>query len=532
MMRYSTGRIPDDPGFVKRRKDARRISMTIGLTLAAVIAAAMYVTLFRQQAPTAQHVATNKAVAFHQLAKFTVASVPDSVQLDPHGKIVVVTDSGQVSGWSTTSGRRFSSFATVPDSTPAGSRYLTSLMFSPDGKEFSVLDRGGSDEVAYVWDVATGHATPVPLDVSSPVSPFYAAPGLNGLIAASYSNGTLGLAAMPTGQPDAVFWVNRAAGIGYEISEPVFSPDGKTIAVSDNLGRIYLVNIPGKRLAMALTAEKMYNIGNSINGLSPPLDIDSITFSTDSKRIACGSESGIVRVWDVATGRNVSTFNVNGSASGSAAARPVKTLVFSPDGKMLVTADNADSTLAVWDVASGHKITTLTAGTGNVASAAFATDGTLIVATTSDSASGHRIEIWATKRHSAPALSRSSSQTVTASPTLGRIWGLNQQGYGQREPSKIFNGGDPSGMVAGVHWQDWGAAKAIGEGKALYVTTGVAGAPVESTRVVAFDLGKCGSSISYRAIEWYFPQHGQTFDPRNYINICTGQYIVNGKVTP
>lgn len=398
MTRYSTGRTPDDPAWFKRWKAARRISMIIGLTLAVVAAAAMYVTLFRQQAPTAQHVATHKTVAFRQLAKFTVASVPESVQLDPHGKIVVVTDYGQVSAWSATSGRPLSSFATIPDSAPADSRYLTSPMFSPDGKEFSVLDRGSSGEVAYVWDVATGHATPVPLDVSSAISPFYAAPGSNGLIAASYSNGTLGLAAMPTGQPDAILWVNRAAGIGYQISEPTFSPDGKTIAVSDNLGRIHLVNVPDKRLTMALTAENIYNIGNSLNGMSTPLDIDSVTFSPDSKRIACGSESGIVRVWDVATGRNVSTFNVNGSASGSAAARPVKTLLFSPDGKTLVTADNADSTLAVWDVASGQKVTTLTAGTGNVASAAFAMDGTLIVATTNDSASGHRIEIWATSQ--------------------------------------------------------------------------------------------------------------------------------------
>lgn len=122
--------------------------------------------------------------------------------------------------------------------------------------------------------------------------------------------------------------------------------------------------------------------------------------------------------------------------------------------------------------------------------------------------------------------------TVTVSPTLGRIWALDQQGYGQRRPSKIFNGGDPSGMVTDIRWQDWGAAKAIGEGKSLYVTEYVSRAGMESARVVAFDLGKCGSSLSYRAIEWYFPQHRQTFDPRNYINICTGRYVINGKTIP
>lgn len=35
-------------------------------------------------------------------------------------------------------------------------------------------------------------------------------------------------------------------------------------------------------------------------------------------------------------------------------------------------------------------------GSGNIASAAFTASGTLIVATTGNSASGHTIEIWAT----------------------------------------------------------------------------------------------------------------------------------------
>ena len=27
------------------------------------------------------------------------------------------------------------------------------------------------------------------------------------------------------------------------------------------------------------------------------------------------------------------------------------------------------------------------------------------------------------------------------------------------------------------------------------------------------------------AVEWYFPQHGGKFDPNNYVNICTGDYV-------
>ena len=269
-------------------------------------------------------------------------------------------------------------------------------MFSADGKEFSVIGGGGSGpEVADVWNVTTGRATGVPLSSGSLTNvPISAAPGPNGLIAVEYSNGTLDVAPA-SGLPDSLAVVHGPAGIGSQLGEPIFSPDGKTIAVSDDLGMIHLVSVPGRRLAAVLTAERIYNNESMMNGIFSR-EIDSVTFSPDSKRVACGTESGIIRVWDVATGRNVSIFNVSGGTPGGTDARPVKTLVFSPDGKTLIASDNVDSTLAVWDVASGRQVATLNAGTGNVSSAAFTADGKLIVATTSNSSSGDRIEIWAT----------------------------------------------------------------------------------------------------------------------------------------
>jgi hypothetical protein len=42
--------------------------------------------------------------------------------------------------------------------------------------------------------------------------------------------------------------------------------------------------------------------------------------------------------------------------------------------------------------------------------------------------------------------------------------------------------------------------------------------------VVAFDLGSCnGGPPAYEEVEWYFPGDGQTFDPNNATNACTGQ---------
>jgi hypothetical protein len=131
----------------------------------------------------------------------------------------------------------------------------------------------------------------------------------------------------------------------------------------------------------------------------------------------------------------------------------------------------------------------------------------------------------------APALASAASRSAAASrqpPRLGRPWGRDQSGYGKVRPTRIFNGGDPTGLVQDIHWMGWGTGQAIGEGTAEYVWPGtsVAGnAPTSGARVVAFHLGTCRGHPSYNAIEWYFPKYGQTFNPHSYIDICTGQYV-------
>lgn len=411
MTRYSGGPIPHEQTALRRRKIVRRISMTIGLMIAAFVAAAMVARLFSPQASSsgrqiasreAHKVVTSsqKVITLHQLAEFAVPGVPapfqlDPVLLDPDGEIVVaVTGNGQISAWSTSTGQPLSTFSTLPDGVPASSQDLGSPMFSADGKEFSVLGDGAGSAVADIWNAATGRATGVPLPFGSSTNPaFYATPGPNGLIAVEYSSGTLGLDPA-TGPSDALTVVHGGPGSASQLGEPIFSPDGRTIAVSDDLGLIHLVDVPGRRLAGVLTAEKIYNSQSIMNGAFSK-EIDSVTFSPDSKLIACGTESGIVRVWDVATGRSVSAFNVSGTAPGGADARPVKTLVFSPDGRTLITSDDADSTLAVWNVTSGREVATMNARSGDIVSAAFTTNGKLVVATTSNSASSQRIEVWA-----------------------------------------------------------------------------------------------------------------------------------------
>jgi hypothetical protein len=114
-------------------------------------------------------------------------------------------------------------------------------------------------------------------------------------------------------------------------------------------------------------------------------------------------------------------------------------------------------------------------------------------------------------------------------PTLGQLAGdfAHGTGFGEVKPSEIFNGGDPSGLVTHVVWSSWGGAQATATGTAEYVGPNqtVAQGTEETATVVAFDLGTCDGKLMYQAVEWYFPQNGQSFSPSTYENICTGSYV-------
>ena len=111
-------------------------------------------------------------------------------------------------------------------------------------------------------------------------------------------------------------------------------------------------------------------------------------------------------------------------------------------------------------------------------------------------------------------------------PVLAGPWSMNQEGYGHVRPKTIFNGGDGSGLLSDIHWITWGHSRAIGTGLGLYVTPHESNAEGtrEPARVVLFQLGYCKARHAYEAIEWYFPQHGQRFNSREYIEACTGEY--------
>ena len=124
---------------------------------------------------------------------------------------------------------------------------------------------------------------------------------------------------------------------------------------------------------------------------------------------------------------------------------------------------------------------------------------------------------------------RPDRSTMSKAPTLGRAAGTfeNSSGFGQVRPPEFSNGGDPTGHVTNIRWTDWGEPQAVGEGTGFVPAPdgAVADGTFKPTTVVAFDLGLCDGKLMYRAVEWYYPDLGDKFDPHQYQDICKGDYV-------
>ncbi|MEV0404912.1 serine/threonine-protein kinase [Actinoallomurus sp. NPDC050550] len=127
------------------------------------------------------------------------------------------------------------------------------------------------------------------------------------------------------------------------VADPVFSPDGKTLAASEET---FTGSAPGAvDLWDAATRNKVGTL------TLPSVQTDSVTleFSPDSRTLATSAGGSAILLWDVASRRQVATLDPGDSDLVSA-------LAFSGDGRLLA-AGGLHRTIDLWDLRT-HRLVT------------------------------------------------------------------------------------------------------------------------------------------------------------------------------
>ncbi|MDJ0619674.1 MAG: NACHT domain-containing protein [Calothrix sp. MO_192.B10] len=107
----------------------------------------------------------------------------------------------------------------------------------------------------------------------------------------------------------------------------------------------------------------------------------SVAFSPDGEMLATGDHHGMVRVWEVASGRELLV--------GKGHRSEVHSVAFSPDGRTVASA-SLDTSIKLWNVSTGQCCRTLQEHTNWVYSVAFSPDGRTVASTSSDTT----VKLW------------------------------------------------------------------------------------------------------------------------------------------
>ena len=222
---------------------------------------------------------------------------------------------------------------------------VTDAAFSRDGRLVVTASR---DRTARIWNAATGRRLAT-LRHPGPVAAAAFVPGGRVITASGHS---------------VVLW--RRDGVALRrFRQPVPALLG--------------VLSPDSRLVVVLGTDRLLRVFETRSGrLKRTLDEQAAP--TDAMfhpngTLAVADKGGIVRLWDLASGRSTLVLRGHGSR--------VEDVEWSPDGTRLVTA-SADGTARVWAAATGDIINRFDGGTNFVESATFSQDGRFVLTTGRD----------------------------------------------------------------------------------------------------------------------------------------------------
>lgn len=244
---------------------------------------------------------------------------------------------------------------TEGDVAPADTTAINAIAFSFDGTQLAIATTNGIK----LYDTYTGKELalfPAPLD--SPVALAFSPD--NRTVASASGGATLHLWDTQTGEHRTHLWHP------HPVVALAFSPDGNTLATG-SFKEIHLWNLTTGQPTHASVLEGHRDM------------VTTLAFSPDSKTLASTSFYGTILLWDIETGQLRHTLHAHTDA--------ITALAFSPAGETGVGRTlasggywslDAESTIHLWDIHTGHLLTTVEGHTDPVFALAFSPDsGTL-----------------------------------------------------------------------------------------------------------------------------------------------------------
>jgi WD40 repeat protein/predicted Zn-dependent protease len=236
------------------------------------------------------------------------------------------------------------------------------VAFSPDGR---TLATGHWDSTVTLWDVATGQRRAA---ASGPRS-------LQHLVHAAFSPDGKSLVTVRDDSEKLWKWdgvtlrEHATVGTGWA-GPPAFSPDGKTLFVEDKNGAVKLWDVATGKEVAALERQ--------------PALIGPVAFSPDGKHSAS---------WANRTLKHAAKLKDLDTGQERALVYPcrVYTVVFSPDGKT-VAVGSEDATIKLWDVTPATEPAELAGHVGAIRSLALSADGKTLAS--GGEGEDHTIRLW------------------------------------------------------------------------------------------------------------------------------------------
>ncbi|WP_414756626.1 WD40 repeat domain-containing protein, partial [Anabaena sp. CCY 9910] len=183
--------------------------------------------------------------------------------------------------------------------------------------------------------------------------------------------------------------------------------------------------IPEKRQYVVSKFEELQNVNEELTKIS------DVNFSPDGQTLASASYDGTVKLWNVATGKNLKILEGHSDK--------VNSVIFSPDGKTIASA-SADKTIKIWSQ-DGTLKKVLQGYDAEVTNVSFCPDNQVIVSSNAD----NTISLWNVNGSLVKTLTVGNSiRNVNCSPdsniiavtshdNIVRLWNRNGQEINRQE---------------------------------------------------------------------------------------------------